>query len=141
MFPRKKYKPSPRSRLMTKADKYFSLYIRYRDTKPWMFRAGRCISCGKVVPFEKGDAGHYVNRQHMSLRYSEENVHFQCISCNRFDEGNIQDYRKSLVRMYGEEYVEKLESAKHITRKISDFELEAIAKEYKKKWEDLKSSM
>ena len=106
-----------------------------------MFKAGRCISCGKIVPFGKGDAGHYVNRQHMSLRYSEENVHFQCISCNRFDEGNIQDYRKSLVRMYGEEYVEKLESAKHITRKISDFELDAIAKEYKKKWEDLKNDL
>lgn len=125
---------------MAKADKWFSLYIRYRDTKPWNFEYGRCISCGRLVPFSKGDAGHFVNRQHMSLRYSEENVHFQCIFCNRFDEGNIQDYRKSLIRMYGEEKVEALERAKHITHKISDFELEAIAKEYKKKYEELKKS-
>lgn len=137
----RKSKPSPRSRLMAKADKYFSLYIRYRDTKPWNFKFGRCISCGKIVPFEKGDAGHYVNRGNMSLRYSEDNVHFQCISCNRFQEGNIQDYRRSLVRTCGEELVEKLERAKHITHKISDFELDAIAKEYKKKWEEIKKSV
>lgn len=141
MFCRKKSESSPRNRLMAKADKYFSLYIRYRDTKPWGFKFGRCISCGKLVPFEKGDAGHYCNRGNMSLRYSEENVHFQCISCNRFDEGNIQDYRKSLIRMYGEEKVEQLERAKHIAHKISNFELEVIAKEYKKKWEELKKSI
>lgn len=126
---------------MVKADKWFSLYIRLRDSVPFGGKAIRCISCGRVVPFDECDNGHYVNRQHMALRYSELNCSAQCRKCNRFDEGNIQGYRKGLIKKIGLEKVELLESMKYNTNKLSAFELNAIAEDYKKKAMALKKQL
>lgn len=120
-----------RSTLMRKADDAFSLYIRTRDSQEYEGRAFRCISCGRVLPIEQCDNGHYVNRSHMSLRFSELNCNAQCRLCNRFQEGNIQDYRKGLILKIGEQKVLLLEAQKNITNKISNFELELLAKHYK----------
>lgn len=129
-----KYKAvNDRASAMKKADRAFSLYIRTRDAQEYYGKAFKCISCGRLLPIRKADCGHYVNRRHMSLRYSEENCNAQCISCNRFDEGNIYNYRKGLFEKIGGEALLALEASKYSTRKISTFELEEIAKEYKKK--------
>lgn len=116
--------------LVKKLDRVFSLYIRLRDSKNGMFQ---CISCGKIKPIEQADAGHYVNRQYMSLRYNEKNVNAQCRYCNRFCEGNIQDYRNGLIKKYGEQAVLMLEFQKHLTQHYSPFELETLIKFYKSK--------
>lgn len=116
-----------------KADEAFSLFIRTRDAQPYQGRAFKCISCGMVLPITQADCGHYVNRQHMSLRYSEQNCSAQCRKCNRFDEGNMQGYRKGLIQKIGEEKVELLEAMKHQTNKLSAFELGELEKYYKKK--------
>ena len=84
--------------LVDKLDRIFSLFIRYRDTMPNGYF--QCISCGKIKPFNKADCGHYINRQHMSTRFDEMNCNAQCSHCNRFMEGNIQDYRRRLVAKY-----------------------------------------
>ena len=120
-----------RSTAMRKADEAFSLYIRTRDSQPYEGRAFRCISCSRVLPIEQADCGHYVNRQHMTLRFSDLNCNAQCRHCNRFMEGNIQDYRKGLVLKIGDQKVTLLEAQKHLTTKISTFELQLLAKHYK----------
>lgn len=120
-----------RKTIMRNADDAFSLYVRTRDAQQYDGRAFRCVSCGRVLPIEQADCGHYVNRQHMSLRFSELNCHAQCRKCNRFMEGNIQDYRKGLIGKIGEQKVLLLESTKHVTSKITNFELELLAKHYK----------
>ena len=114
--------------LKAKLDKVFSEYIRKRDTRNGVFR---CISCGRVLPYEQADCGHYINRKHMATRFDEMNCNAQCISCNRFDEGNIQGYRRGLVALYGEQQVTLLEAKKHNFRKYSDFEYEVLIKHYK----------
>ena len=114
--------------LKAKLDKVFSEYIRKRDTRNGVFK---CISCGRILPYEQADCGHYVNRKHMSTRFDEMNCNAQCISCNRFDEGNIQGYRRGLVALYGEQQVTLLEAKKHNLRKYSDFEYEILIKHYK----------
>ena len=116
---------------MRKADEAFSLFIRTRDSQPYSGRAFRCISCGRVLPISQADCGHYVNRAHMSLRFSELNCHAQCRHCNRFREGNIQDYRRGLIEHIGEQRLLLLESQKHITTKLSTFELSLLARHYK----------
>lgn len=115
--------------LKAKLDKEFSQYIRLRDCMPNGFF--RCISCGQIKPFAQADCGHYINRQHMSTRFDEMNCNAQCRHCNRFDEGNIQGYRKGLVQKYGEQAVVLLEAKKNQHRKYSDFEYEALIKHYK----------
>lgn len=113
-----------------KLDRVFSQYIRLRD----MMTGGyfRCISCGKLLPIKDADCGHYINRKHMSTRFSEVNCNAQCKSCNRFDEGNIQGYRRGLVAKYGEEKVLLLEAQKYEVRKYSDFEYDALIEHYQK---------
>ena len=89
-----KRKPSIKT-LKRKLDDVFSIYIRLRDSDDKGFC--RCISCGKIQHWEDVDCGHYVNRSHMGTRYSERNCNAQCRHCNRFMEGNIQNYRKGLI--------------------------------------------
>ena len=67
----------------------------------------------------------------MSLRFSELNVNAQCRFDNRFREGDYSGYRKGLIQKIGEQKVILLEAQKNITNKISNFELEILAKHYK----------
>ncbi len=115
--------------LKAKLDKEFSLFIRLRDAMPNGYF--KCISCGQIKPFEQADNGHYINRQHMNTRFDEMNCNAQCRHCNRFMEGNMQNYRKGLVTKYGETKVILLESKQGIIRKYSDFEYEQLIKYYK----------
>lgn len=115
---------------LTVLDKVFSLYIRQRDAKNGIIK---CISCGKLVPWKESDCGHYINRKHMATRYDHYNCNAQCRSCNRFDEGNIQGYRKGLIEKYGIEYVDMLEIKKFNTCKMSQVEVNLLTKYYKEK--------
>lgn len=127
---------SVRSKLVAKLDDVFSMYIRLRDSNA--NGTFRCISCGQIKPFEQADCGHYINRKHMSLRFSEKNCNAQCRLCNRFDEGNIQGYRRGLIAKYGEPTVLFLESMKNEINKISEFELKAMIDHYRKEVKRLK---
>lgn len=84
------------------------------------------------------DAGHFIGRASMSLRYCELNVYGQCRYCNRMLNANLLDYRKSLVKKLGEDKVEWLENTKHSTKQYSIFELQTLIDYYKKEVERLK---
>lgn len=114
-----------------KLDRIFSKFIRLRDCDN--NGAGFCISCGKPITFNTSDCGHYINRKHMSTRFDEQNCNAQCRACNRFDEGNIQGYRKGLIEKYGEDAVELLEIKKFNTCKIGSFEINQLIKIYREK--------
>lgn len=120
---------SKNQKLKVKLDRVFSQYIRLRDMMPGT-TLFRCISCGLVKPISQADCGHYINRSHMSTRFSEKNCNAQCRHCNRFDEGNMSGYRHGLVNKIGENAVLLLESQKNEVRKYSDFEYEALIKHY-----------
>jgi 5-methylcytosine-specific restriction endonuclease McrA len=116
-------------------DRIFSEYIRRRDSDENGY--GRCISCGKIVHWKDADAGHFVNRAHMALRYDEKNVNLQCRSCNRFDEGNSIGYSEGLVRKYGPEVLDYLKIKKHNLCKFGKFEIDLLKKEYKRKIKEI----
>ena len=124
----------PSKTLVKKLDIVFSKYIRARDSKDGMFR---CCSCGQLKPYEQADAGHFVNRRWMATRWREDNVHAQCRSCNRFDEGNAVGYTLFMISKYGQPHVEYLNSLKNAGCKYTDFELELLIKEYKAKFKGL----
>ena len=112
-------------------DKVFQFYVRLRDAMPG--GACRCISCGRVVPFDKIQAGHFRSRKHMSTRWSEYNVNGECFSCNCIDGDHLLDYRRNLIRKIGEQRVQWIESYCHETQKWSDFELQLMIKDYAEK--------
>lgn len=117
--------------VVSKLDKVFSEFIRLKESDSNGY--GRCISCGKMVHWSDADCGHYVNRKHLSLRWSEVNCHLQCRACNRFDEGNLPSYGLALQRMYGSDIISKLLVAKQQVTKYSNAEGLAMVAFYKEK--------
>ena len=109
----------------SKADKYFSAYIRKRDeNKP-------CITCGK---YAKKDAGHFISRRFEATRFDEKNVHGQCIKCNRFEYGNQFEHGKAIDRIYGDGTADFLLQRSKMLCKRSAADYEYIAQEYKEKF-------
>lgn len=119
----------------SKADKYFSMYIRLRDADENGLCT--CITCGKKVDLKRCDCGHYVKRQHAETRFNEMNCHSQCKHCNAFEQGRDSEYRRKLIEMYGEEKVLILETAKHKTGKLGQYQLDYLTKLYKLKATEL----
>lgn len=105
-------------------------YVRLRDyNKP-------CISCGNTVEQKYGgnyDAGHYRSRGAAGhLRFNLHNIHKQCVKCNRFDSGNVVQYRINLIERIGLEKVERLEQDNE-PRKFSIAYLQRIKRIFNKK--------
>jgi len=99
----KKEAIKPRSQWLKEAQAAFNAYIRARDSKL------ACVSCGR---HHQGawDAGHYLTTgARPELRFDEDNVHRQCVPCNRHLHGNVVLFRAELIRRRGLAVVERLE--------------------------------
>lgn len=112
------------SKLLLKTQKIFNAWVRERD------KDKGCISCGGPVEH----AGHYYSQGHHSeLRFNEINTNGQCLRCNNFLHGNLINYRKGLIKRYGEQRVMLLEnSGSNKIRKWGRVELEALIQLYGK---------
>lgn len=131
----KSRKQPSRATAQRKADYWFQRFIRTRDAQEYGGKAFRCISCGRVLPMQQCNAGHYVPRTRMATRYDEANVHAQCIRCNHWDEGARIGYRNGLIEKIGEQRVLLLEAAGGRSHSLTATELEAIAQHYRKRTE------
>lgn len=131
VFPKDRATKKSVSTLVRKLDTVFSLYIRLRDSRPFGYRAARCISCGQVKPFDQMDAGHFIGRTHMATRFDEENVHCECRSCNRFSADHMIYYQRNLESKIGRDRTDLLVARGHGTKKWSSWELEILIAHYK----------
>lgn len=109
-------------------DTTFAKFIKKRDSDGVQFK---CISCGQNKLIDQFNAGHYFSRGELSIRWNEKNVNGQCISCNKWKNGNIQDYQKGLIVKYGEGIIQELEIKKALSVKYARFEIEILIKHYK----------
>lgn len=130
------YKPITREQATKQADKYFSHYIRLRDSNDEGI--GCCITCNKSVNWKSAHCGHYISRRHFAVRYHLDNCHLQCEECNVYKEGNLEQYRKVLNHILGNNKVEYLEMMSRGARKYTIVDLEETAKDYKRMSENLK---
>ena len=122
--------------LQNDARKVFQRFIRLRDEYE------NCISCGTIYANE-WDGGHYLKAEiYSGLVFDEVNVNKQCDSCNRFQDGNVVEYRKGLVRKYSEVTVLELEKNSNYRRgyKYTRQELLGIEKLYKLKIKNLNNA-
>jgi hypothetical protein len=105
-------------------DKLFSEVIRLTgsDWKGW----NHCYTCGVPSYWIYLECGHYVPRANMETRFSIINCKPQCYKCNHTLNGNLEVFRKNLIRDYGIEEVEKLEKLKHSTKKYSRSEIKEL---------------
>lgn len=124
--------------LIKKLDKIFSEFIRLRDTQPWNFQYGRCISCGRILPWAKLQCGHYHSRVHMNTRFDEKNCNIECVYCNIFSADHLIGYRKNLIKKIGEKEVDMLDVRAHQSKNYSLFELQILIDYYTKEVKKLK---
>ena len=135
-----KEKKKRKEALKTKQDyekdleKVFNKFIRLRD------KSLPCISCGKKPPFTLSAGHFYPAGSYKNIRFSENNVHGQCwYDCNKKKHGNLLEYRKGLVKRFGEDYVNELDKMAQKPRKYEIFELKELIVKYKKKIKQLES--
>ena len=99
------------AKLKRRLDILFSQWIRRRDCAP-NGDTGYCISCGTWAVLQ---AGHFIKRQHLALRFDERNVNGQCVRCNHFLHGNDAEYCLALIKRYGHSVVGELMRLKRTT--------------------------
>jgi len=110
-------------------------YVRQRDYgKP-------CISCG--TPYKDDfDAGHfYPAGKFTSLKFDLDNIHAQCIQCNRYKEGEFEMYSLKLPSRIGkqryQELVKRADMSIKTVKKWNRDELKIIIKYVKEKIKNL----
>lgn len=130
-----------KSSLVKKLDKVFSEFIRLRDTKDWNFQYGRCISCGRILPWVKLQCGHFYSRIKMNTRFDEKNCNAECVFCNIYSSDHLIGYRKNLVKKIGEKEVDMLDIRAHQTKNYSLFELQMLIKHYEEEVKKLKNQL
>lgn len=92
-----------------------------------------CISCGKWTDFSKLDGGHFIPTTSSAIRFDPRNINAQCQRCNRFLHGNSRHYYKGMLRKFGKDVVDDLESREFDTKKWTEDELKQIKDEYRER--------
>ena len=105
------------SKLKKELDKWFSLYIRLREST--IDGVTHCFTCGKIDYHNKLQCGHFQSRRFLATRFDEENCQPQCVGCNMFKQGEQYKFALGLDAKYGEGTAEHLEGLARTTIKIS----------------------
>lgn len=118
-----------------KAWRMFSKYIRMRDclATTGTFEKGRCVTCGKVFPFNELQAGHAIGGRNNSILFDEELVNGQCKFCNHFKNGNYGQYSVWFIEKYGlDRWEEKVALSQRVVKYTKEDYIN-IYEKYKKK--------
>lgn len=91
---------SDRQKWKAAADKWFSEFIRLRDSDE--HGIATCITSGKRAHWRTMDCGHYVSRAKMATRYHEHNCHAQSKRANQYQGGHFVEHGDAIDRKYGE---------------------------------------
>lgn len=124
----KKARKSTKSSLETHLDIVFSVYIRLRDAMDG--GRTRCISCGRVLPFEMMQCGHYFGRSNMATRWDEQNCSSECSVCNCSDANHLEGYTAHLKQKIGDKAYDDLCARARGARKWSGDELREMIRHY-----------
>lgn len=117
---KKRVKKPSLPKLMKKADKVFSEWIRNRDNH-------QCVVCGSTYIVQNG---HLIARGKKATRFDEKNCNAQCSSCNYKHNFEPQHYTSWFIKKYGEqEYLNLVELSKTI-KKFNRYELEELIEKY-----------
>jgi hypothetical protein len=116
----------PKSKLIKELDILFSQFVRLSNSIDGFCS---CVTCGRVYEWKKIQAGHFISRQHYSVRWDERNVKPQCYGCNVMQQGRQYEFSKYL----GQELSEELYLLSKQTRKFTEIELQEMIEHYKNK--------
>lgn len=120
--------------------KWFSKYIRLRDCLNTTGNPeySKCVTCGRIKPFNELHAGHGIGGRSNAILFDEEIVHAQCVSCNYHKKGNYELYIPILIERHGQEWYD-LKVA--FSKKPCKLDFKAISDYYRIKYKKLKESI
>ena|SRR3990167_10524177 len=81
--------------LKGKLDNVFSKYIRLKYAKNGQVA---CYTCSVIKPVAEMQCGHWIPRNNLSTRFSEENCRPQCVGCNMFNKGRPDVFSVNLIK-------------------------------------------
>ena len=117
------------STLKKKLWKLVSQYIRRKHADDNGNAA--CVTCGTVKHWKELDCGHFIPKSKGNAIYFEEdNLAPQCTYCNRFQHGNLIEYTRYIIDMYGIKKVDELRVLANTTRKIGIVEYRSLIEDY-----------
>jgi hypothetical protein len=122
---------SERRKLVAKADKIFSEYIRARD-------GYQCFICGKIGGVMQ--CGHLITRADYSVRWFELNGNCSCPGCNMRHEYDYSIYHNKFIAIKGNEAWEEIRLKRLDKHRYTNWEIECIAKHYKNKLNELQKN-
>lgn len=111
-------------------------YIRLRDKgKP-------CISCNTPYKSDFEAGHHYSGASYLTLKFNLDNIHGQCLYCNRFKDGRFDEYALNLPYRIGIKKYNDLQSLASIDKQFSKVwnleNLKEIREKVKKLRKDLR---
>jgi len=59
--------------------------LKTTGTKDW----GHCVTCGKLYPYKKLQAGHFTSGRADAVLFEESGIHAQCYRCNIERSGDV----------------------------------------------------
>jgi|TARA_R110002020_G_scaffold204027_1_gene407876 hypothetical protein len=124
------------SKLKKELDKWFSLYIRLREST--IDGVTQCFTCGKIEYHNKLQCGHFQSRRHHATRWNEQNCQVQCVKCNMYEQGEQWKFGMNLNAKYGAGTSDELQFISRKTIKKMRFEYEEDIRYYKSIVENLK---
>lgn len=120
-----------KKQLIKEADDAFSEYMRLKNSD-WRGNVA-CYTCGAVKYWQKDGMqnGHFIKRDRMSLRYSEDNCRPQCVGCNIFRNGNYIEFTLRMIRDIGIDGVDELKRIGNEIRQLTEGDIEEIRDKYR----------
>lgn len=116
--------------LVSDLDHVFSQYIRnkYSDKNGIV----ECYTCGKKEKIADMQCGHFMGRSNLGTRWMDANCRPQCMECNYFKTGNIEEFEYKLHEENAALVEYLRETARQAVRPTRD-ELKCLIIEYRSK--------
>ena len=91
----------------------------------------QCVTCGKHDHYKRMNGGHFIGGRYQSILLIEDNIHVQCVDCNKEESGNRDKYVEFMLETYGPEKVQELRALKHSGYKYTREQLADMRDGYK----------
>lgn len=105
-----------RTSLIREADRVASLFIRERDKwKP-------CVTCYRNWE-DNFQNGHFMSRKHLSTRWLDKNMNWQCPACNLYWSGEQYKHSRAIDMMYWIWTAEQIMRLSNDSTKTTDDEI------------------
>lgn len=118
------------NRLKDKAWGYFSKFIRHSAAD--IHGIVKCVTCDSPHYWKDAHAGHYIHGHYKPTFLIRENVHVQCVRCNKYLNGNLNNYEAYMLHKYGQEKIDELRALSHKVEKPERSYYDEVILHYKK---------